>query len=195
VTDSRTIGVYDAMADEYDRMFERTEPDRHLSDFLDLLPASSHVLDLGCGPGRSAAFMMEAGHTVDAVDACEAFVVAARNRGVLARKATFHEIGGSELYGGVWANFSLLHAVRDDFVRHLSAISSALIKRGVLHLGMKEGVGERRDKLGRLYTYYSEYELRGLVKQAGLEVISVKKGKEAGLAGDVEPWVIMVAHA
>ena len=60
---------------------------------------------------------------------------------------------------------------------------------------MKEGVGERRDKLGRFYSYYSENELRRLVEAAGLKVDSVEKGKEAGLAGEVEPWIIMVAHA
>ena len=195
MTDRETIGVYDAMAGEYAGKFDRAEPDRHLRAFLGRLPAGSHVLDLGCGPGQSAAFMLESGHTVDAVDASDAFVAAARDRGVSARKATFDEISGSEIYGGVWANFSLLHAARKDFIRHLSAIALALTPGGLLHLGLKEGAGERRDKLGRFYTYYSEVELRGLLEDAGLIVISVDKGEEAGLAGKVEPWIIMVAHA
>lgn len=195
MTDRKTISVYDAMAGEYDRKFERAKPDRHLSAFIARLPDKSHVLDLGCGPGRSAAFILEAGHTVDAVDACETFVAAAQDRGITARKATFDDFDGQGSYGGVWANFSLLHASRQELPRHLSAIASALAPEGILHLGMKEGVGERRDKLGRFYSYYSENELRRLVEAAGLKVDSVEKGKEAGLAGEVEPWIIMVAHA
>ena len=77
----------------------------------------------------------------------------------------------------------------------MSAISSALAPTGVLHLGMKEGTGESRDKLGRFYSYYAEDELRKLVEKVGLSVSRVEKGKEAGLAGNVEPWIIMVAHA
>ena len=183
------------MAAEYDRKFERSRPDRHLRDFIDRLPAKSHVLDLGCGPGRSAAFIMEAGHSVDAIDACESFVSAALERGVAARHATFDEIDGRNCYGGVWANFSLLHTSREDFSRHLSAIAVSLTPGGVLHLGMKEGTGERRDKLGRFYSYYSEDELRGHVEMVGLTVSSTIMGEEAGLAGNVEPWIIMVAHA
>lgn len=111
-----------------------------------------------------------------------------------ARVMTFDDLDAVAAYEGVWANFSLLHADRADLPRYLGAIARALTPAGVLHIGMKTGAGQARDKLERFYTYVSVAELRDLLAKAGFDILAAEEGRERGCAGDVEPFVIMRAR-
>jgi len=190
--DPRTLAAYDANAAEYADRFRTDEPDRDLQAFIDALPRGARVLDLGCGPGDASAFLRAAGLRPDPVDAAPAMN---GRYAVGARLGTFDDIDASAGYEGVWANFSLLHAPRADLPRHLAALHRALVPGGLLHLGMKTGTGEGRDRLDRFYTYVARHELLGLLDAAGFDVIAEREGADPGLAGPVEPWIVVRAHA
>jgi SAM-dependent methyltransferase len=196
VTDRQTLEVYEARAREYATRFGKDETaDTQLQHFLDLLPPGAQVLDLGCGPGRSAGIIAAAGHKVTATDAsAEMVALAARQPGVTARQEAFRDLSGTELYDGVWANFSLLHADRSDLPRHIATIAGTLKRRGIFHIGMKTGTGTARDRLGRRYTYVTDTELTGLLDAAGLHPLVRWTGSSAGLSGDVEPWIVIQAR-
>ncbi|SPH16583.1 hypothetical protein DEA8626_00093 [Defluviimonas aquaemixtae] len=194
--DSRTLAVYDAKASEYAARFGSDRPDRHLQSFIDALPKGACVLDLGCGPGDAAAFMRAAGLAPDPVDGSAEMVrLANAHHAIRARLATFDEIDGVAIYDGIWANFSLLHAARGDVPGHLASLHRAMRPVGLFHIGMKTGTGEARDTLDRFYTYYSRDELLGLLGDAGFTVTSIEEGAERGLAGTLDPWIVMRAHA
>ena len=193
--DARTIAVYDARAGDYDDCFRQDRPDRHLQAFIDALPHPARVLDLGCGPATASAFLRAAGHDPDPVDASPAMVALANERHAIgARLASFDEIDAVAAYDGVWANFSLLHAARSDLPRHLGALHHALKAGGLLHLGMKTGTGEGPDALGRFYCYHTVGALRGLLTDAGFTVLAETQGTEKGLAGTLDPFVILLAR-
>lgn len=194
-TDRETLRVYDAKAEEYAKLVTETEDNAPLAAFLAEVPENGRVLDLGCGPGGSAGQMARAGMHVDATDASESMVELAQNQpGVTAWVATFNEIEGDNAYDGIWANFSLLHAEREDMPRHLAALRKALKPGGVFHIGMKTGAGMHRDGIGRRYTYYSEDELSSLLKDAGFTPFESRTGAEVGLAGTKDPWVILLCR-
>jgi SAM-dependent methyltransferase len=194
--DPRTIAAYDAHAAEYAERFGAARPDADLKAFIDALPQGARVLDLGCGPGDASAFLRAAGMRPDPVDASPAMVTLANARHAIgARLATFEEISAESTYEGVWANFSLLHAPRADLPRHLSALHRALVSGGLLHVGMKTGAGEGRDTLDRFYTYVAREELLGLLDSAGFAVIAAREGADPGLAGPIEPWMVVRASA
>jgi trans-aconitate methyltransferase len=195
MSDNETLRVYGAKAEEYAALTDNdTQATRDLLAFIEMLPAGGEVLDLGCGPGASAAAMARAGLQVTAIDAVPEMVeLAARHEGVAAQLGTFDDIDGEEALDGVWANFSLLHAPRSDVPRHLNAIARALRPGGVFHIGVKTGIGEARDRIGRLYTYFTDEELTGLLADAGLRVISRRTGTSPGLSGEDAPWITMRA--
>lgn len=193
MSDARTLAVYEARAADYAARF-RGAADADLQAFAAALPPGGRVLDLGCGPGGSAALMAEAGLAVEAWDASPAMVRLARGRGLEARVARFEELEAEGLYDGVWANFSLLHAPRAALPGHLAAVARALRPGGRLHLGMKTGTGERRDALGRFYCYWGTAELRGLIEAAGLRPLACREGASEGLAGGREPHAIWTAE-
>jgi len=197
VSDPETIRVYDQKANEYAQLTDtENHKDKRLIRFIERCPKGGRVLDLGCGPGASAAAMAQAGLIVEATDASAAMVdMAAKHPGVTARQATFDEISGTALYDGVWANFCLLHAPRADMPRHLSALHRSLKPGGCLHIGLKLGQGEARDKIGRLYTYYTQAELEGLLTDAGFTIDSHRLGNGVGLDGSASDWITVAAHA
>jgi len=194
--DPGTIAAYDAHAAAYASRFGAAGPDDPLRRFIAGLPAGAQVLDLGCGPGHASAFLRAAGMRPDPVDASAAMVALANQRhGIGARLGTFDDIDAVAAYDGVWANFSLLHAGRADLPRHLAALYRALMPGGLLHIGMKTGAGEARDRFGRFYSFFSRDELAGLLADAGFTVIAEAAGAERGLAGTLDPFVILRARA
>lgn len=192
--DPQTLGVYAAQADDYAKIMA-TADDPALTAFIGGVRPGGRVLDLGCGPGLYAAAMARSGLQVDATDAVAEMVsMAAAHDGVTAWQASFDEIAGENLYDGIWANFSLLHAPKTDMPRHLAALRVALKPGGLFHIGMKTGTGETRDSIGRHYAYYTEAELCDLLREANLTPFSSMTGESAGLSGDVAPWVTIAAH-
>jgi len=182
--DPETLAVYETRADDYAKMVDTDKPGRFLRQFIEHLPPHAHVLDLGCGPGDASAAMVQAGLSVDPVDASPAMVAIARDkRGLPARLGTFDDLTATAAYDGIWANFSLLHAPRKALPRHLSAIHTALKSGGYFHIGLKLGLGEERDPLGRFYTYVTRDEIAGLLTDAGFDILSETTLTEPGLSG------------
>lgn len=193
--DNETLGVYASRADDYLAMVGKEAESPILAAFIGGLPKHAHVLDLGCGPGVSAAVMAQAGLTVDATDAVpEMVALAGANPGVDARLATFDQITGTDVYDGIWANFSLLHAPKSALPVYLARLREALKPGGLFHIGMKTGEGAQRDSIGRFYAYYTEEELCDLLTNAGFTPFSSTHGNEPGLSGEPAPWVCIAAH-
>lgn len=190
--DARTLAVYDAAAERYLRQNGPEWENRALSAFLGRLSEGALILDLGCGPGHFAARMQAAGYRVDPVDASPGMVDLAQRSGVPARKATFDQIDGAAVYDAVWANFSLLHAPRDDVPDHLARLWQALKPGGLIHIGFKVGTGEGRDSLDRFYTYWEVEEMHRALDLAGFIVDEeVKRGKGTGIDSSPFGWALM----
>ena len=196
MADQKTINTYNATAADYVKLVSRDTPDKDLRRFIDAIPKGGLVLDWGCGPGNSAAMMQTSGLVAEAIDASERMVeLAQSNHGLNVKQATFDDLDETAHYDGIWANFSLLHAPKSSIAKHLQAAHTALKKGGYFHIGMKLGAGEIRDKLARMYTYYEEDELKGLMKDAGFTIVTSRKDAMKGMVGDVEPFIIITAHA
>jgi len=196
MSDKRTIGVYDSQAEKYSELVSTTAPDADLQAFIDAVTPGGRVLDLGCGPGNSAAMMRDAGLEVSASDASAEMVRIARDtHGIDAQLARFDELTAVNLFDGIWANFSLLHAPKPEMPAHLAAIKRALKPGGIFHIGLKIGQDTARDKIGRLYSYYEEDELMGLLNEAGFTPRVPRFGAGKGLDGSMAACIIVLNDA
>lgn len=196
MADSKTLAVYAARTKDYANLPDVHLADGWLNDFIALMPPQAHVLDLGCGPGHASAHMRDKGLIPDPVDAAPEMIAIAQDlHGLSARLASFDDISAEHAYDGVWAHYSLLHAPKANFARHLLQLHRALKPRGILHLGLKEGTGESRDRLGRFYSYYTVDELNQLLSAAGFTVTTCTTQRGRGLAGTNDTGILMRAHA
>ena len=195
-SDVETLSVYDARADDYADMAVDAKQKTMLSEFIKAMPDNARVLDLGCGPGFAAAQMQNANLQADAFDASAVMVrLAGQHAGVNVQLKTFEQLNAEDYYHGIWASFSLLHAPKSSFPNHLTAIRRALVPGGTLHLGMKLGQGESRDRLGRFYAYYSQSELENHLEVAGFATTDFVLRESAGLSGDLMPSIMINAIA
>ena len=196
MTDKETIDVYNAKAQDYMDLVATDKPTRHLQAFIDALPEGGHALDLGCGPGNSAAMMRDAGLQITAIDPSPKMVELGRAKyGINIKLGTFEDVTQTAIYDGIWASFSMLHAPRADIPRYLKAIHTALKPNGTFMIGVKTGSGEDRDAIGRRYTYFKATELDQLLRDAGFTPTHAYEGSEAGLAGTIDSFIIVTAHA
>ena len=195
MADRDTMDAYALRAEDYADRFGSERPDRHLQRLIAAIPEGGRVLDLGCGPGQSSAFMREAGLSVTSWDASETMATLGQERfGLDIQVQEFSDLNDTEAFDGIYANFSLLHAPKSEMPAHLARVSKALKSGGVLHLGLKAGDGEKRDRFGRFYAFYQDAEITGLLADVGLTVETRDFGKEAGLEGTVDPWIILTAR-
>ncbi|WP_170518035.1 class I SAM-dependent DNA methyltransferase [Ruegeria atlantica] len=194
MTDDKTINAYTTRVAEY---LQVPLPPEQIEARLAFTEAvgSGHILDLGSGPGSDSAFFMREGLTVRALDATPAFVEHARENGVDAHLGTFDDVTEVDAYDGIYASFSLLHAPRADFSRHLAAIHRALKPEGIFFLGLKLGTGEHRDDLDRYYTYFSQTEIEAALEQTGFIIDRITTGMGTGLAGSYDGFILVLAHA
>jgi len=194
--DPETVAIYDAKAAEYDALTHSNDSDAPLEAFIESLPKGGTALDLGCGPASAAGRMQQRGLIVTAIDpSTEMAAIAKRKFNVEVTVGTFDDVKGHAEFDGVWASFSLLHAPRADMPRYLAAIHRALKPNGKFYIGMKTGTNEKRDPLGRKYTYYTETELCSLLGDAGFTITNTKTGAGPGLDGVVASWIALDAHA
>ena len=196
--DTETIKYYDKSAESYLDKVCNTYPDSDLLSFINSIKSGGTVLDLGCGPGNSSAMMQSAGLNVQASDCSQKMVDIAKNKfNVDAIKAEFKELSEIDLYDGVWANFSLLHAPRSEMLSNLKKINRSLKKKGYLHIGLKIGNGEKRDTLGRQYTYYQPKELKSLLISSGFTINTIRLDMDGAISmtGMIEPFMIVTAYA
>ena len=194
MADKQTVAVYDKNIATYRKMVDKLPDLKPLNAFINTLPAGACVLDWGCGPGYLAAEMRACGLRPYCVDASAEMVKAARNDYQLeAKQAQFSELNESQIYDGIWANFSLLHVKRAAFSSHISAAASALVPSGLFYISVKIGRGEERDELGRFYSYFRQDELEDILGQSGFEIVDKFTGKSKGMAGKLEEWVGLLA--
>jgi len=190
MTDAKTISVYDSQIASYLELVEKQPVDELLMDFISRFEPNDFILDLGCGPAMSSATMREHGLRVDPADASTEMVkLANKTFKIGARQALFEDIDHKNIYDGIWANFSLLHATPEELPVILKSLYHALKRPGILHIGMKIGEGSTRDRLDRYYSYYTEDELKVFLENSGFTVEHVVLGEAVGLAGDMEPWI------
>ena len=195
MADKQTVTIYNQNIATYKKMVNKLPDIKPLNAFIDALQAGAYVLDWGSGPGYLAAEMRARGLRPLCVDASREMVEAARNDYQLdAKQAEFSQLNESQIYDGIWANFSLLHVKRAAFLSHISAAATALVPSGVFYVSVKLGKGQGRDELGRFYSYFGQDELQAMLVQSGFEIVDKFTGKSRGMAGKLEEWVGLLAE-
>lgn len=141
---------------------------RHMPSFLERLPSGASVLELGCGGGRDAQYMIAKGFAVEATDGVPAIAAKASERlGLTVKVMRFDELEASGKYDAVVASASLLHVPREGLPDVLARIWKAL-KPGGWHLAtFKTGQADGRDEFGRYFNYLDRQYAEAMYAAAG----------------------------
>jgi SAM-dependent methyltransferase len=194
MADDETLRFYADNAATYAQ--HRTSPSgRRLDAFLATLPRGARVLELGCGNGMDAQYMLARGLNIDATDGTPELVTEARKRvSERARMMRFEELDATAAYDGVWASASLLHVPAATLPDILARIHRALRPGGVFVASFKAGTGEGRDSLGRYYNYPSAEALETAYRTAGWTDLTLETTMGSGFDALPTEWFWMTAR-
>ena len=158
-----SIDYYDRYAVPYYEETVDFSMEEQLERFIELLPESADVLDLGCGSGRDTVFLEEEGCVVTAMDGSEKMCELASihtGKDVLHLKVVDMEF--DDVFHGIWACAVLGHFTPDEVKGVMDKILKALKDDGILYFSVKKG--ERNGKYNGRYFYdYDREALNNLL--------------------------------
>ncbi len=159
----------------------RKRPPALLLDSLVRLPTQSAILDLGCGGGQDARFLLAKGFCVVGMDLTTAFLRTAQNTApsiplVLAdmRDLPFRR----DSFDAVWAAACLMHVPKPEAVSVLKSLSHIVRPGGLLATTVTYGTRSRilTDGWmpGRYFARWQKAELARVVEQSGWTIDSLR---------------------
>lgn len=129
-----SVAAYSSDPNAYEKKYATHLLDRP-ARFASLIPYGSHILDVGCGPGRDIRIFTEAGHQPTGVDLNPDFITMAQRHGdVIA--GDIREIGlffSPTTFDGVWAQASLVHLQKSEVEKILCDFRELLKPGGLLY--------------------------------------------------------------
>ncbi|MBB6485048.1 bifunctional 2-polyprenyl-6-hydroxyphenol methylase/3-demethylubiquinol 3-O-methyltransferase UbiG [Rhizobium lusitanum] len=174
---------------------DRNLPRKRLDAFLDTLPAGASILELGCGAGQDAAYMLSRGFDVAPTDGSAELAREAEKRiGRPVRIMRFETLDSDSAFDGIWAEASLLHVRRSTLPDVFSRILQALKTGGIFHASFKAGDAEGHDKFGRYYNYPSAAWLEDKLSAAGWRTVAMTEADGGGFDGEPTRWLYVTAR-
>ena len=177
----QTIETY---RQHFDKYVERTpsEPTGEYKDWMDSfltrLPVGGRILEIGSASGRDARYFASKGMKVLCTDIVPQALDRLSEQGFETAEFDFRDQPKSEwinAFDGFFANAVLLHATQEIFERMLMHIAAILKTGGTAAFSLKMGKGEEvsleKMEAPRYYHYYSEQEVRDLLKNFPFKIV------------------------
>ena len=153
--------------------------------FINELPNSATILDVGCGAGVKSKYLSEKGYKVTGIDFSEKMIEIAKREHpeIDFEIIDIYEIDKyTKTFDGVFAQASLLHIEKSRIKEVLENLKNKLNPGGLLYVAVKgireDGIEERIKKENdygyeyeRFFSYYSLPELENYFHEIGLEVV------------------------
>ena len=89
----------------------------------------------------------------------------------------------------------IVGSIKEDILVEKRVSITPESAKSLFSLGLKLGSGEKRDKIGRKYSYFEEHELRNILLKEKFNHISHHKGEAIGLDGESANFIILLSHA
>ncbi len=162
-----TLAFYEANAEAY----LGARPDEvtpALVPFLDRLPRGARILELGCGGGSDAEYMLSRGFAVVPTDGSPTMAaVAARRLNRPVATLRFDQLDEEQSFDAVVACAALLHVPKGQLGPVIQRIWRALKPGGWHFASFKTGETEGLDAHGRHYNQVTPAELDAVYAAAG----------------------------
>lgn len=215
--DAQTVKAYDARAVDFAARHGAADVSELQRILLKHLPAGARVLEIGCGCGRDAVFLVERGFRVVATDASTGMLDAfRRSAGDQVRIVDYPTAGTSylptvevlqatfplppkhallsEKFDAVVAVAVIMHLPDTDLFEFGYQLRQMLKSGGTAVLSVSEGRAvdaESRDQQGRLFRERPPAELALLFERLGFTLVARDKNADAMGRGDVQ-WTTLV---
>ncbi len=162
-----------------------------LRPFVNRLEKRASILDVGCGSGRDLRYLRKSGFVVTGFEKSPGLANLARiHSGCAVIQGDFETYPfESVAVDAILLSAALVHVpfpvMAAPLMRILNALNPESPRGGLIYLSLKEGVGTRRDKTGRIFYLWQDSLLRELFDQCGLEILYFDRNISAINTGDI----------
>jgi SAM-dependent methyltransferase len=188
--DARTVKAYELDARSLSARYESADMSRTHRVLLRHLPKGGRILEVGCGSGRDAAFLLAQGFNITAIDASGGMIRAARaahpDLAGRLRMAAFPLKARDPLlqqrFDAIAAIAVLMHLSDADLKAAAGQAAQLLDRSKILFISAstgRAGIRGRRDVAGRLYVERSPADLLAVFKPAGFRRIALHRNADA----------------
>jgi SAM-dependent methyltransferase len=204
--DERTVSHYDAYAREMSSRYETADMSQLHTMLLRYLPQRrASVLELGCGSGRDAAFLLANGYDVTGVDASAGMIAeAARIHPELAGRVSCAAVPFPEdsplllrSFDAVFSNAMFMHIPDGDLQLTGLQVRRMLRPGGALFLSVsvdRSGLTDDRDAHDRLFRERPPERLRQLFEGLGFTLVAQHESSDSLSRPEIR-WVSLVFRA
>ena len=178
-----TIRIYKEGATTFLKRWvsRRKQPPALLLESLARLPTRSSILDLGCGGGQDARFLLAKGFRVVRMDLTAAFLRAAQDTApfVTLVRADMRDLPFEDKsFDAVWAAACLMHVPKSEAAQVLKWLSRIVRPGGLLAATVTYGTQSRILNHGwmpgRYFARWQKAELAWVVEQSGWKIDSLR---------------------
>ena len=186
---------YESCAQGYSATRDQFRNERFLNDLANRLPASAHVLDLGCGSGKPVdAFLLDKGFAVTGIDISEEQIRRAKEalpRGIFVQGDMSEAEFPNESFDAVISFYAIFHIPREEHAALLKNAWNVLRPGGyiLVTMGAGEWEGTEEDFHGTemFWSHYGREKNLELIREAGFAVLS----EEIDSSGDERHLVVL----
>jgi len=135
--------VYDKIAEPYAKEF--SNPSEYIEEFLALLPKNTKILDVGCGVGVDAGFMMSEDFEIIGIDMSKEMLNIARQKfpRVDFRQQDIRKLDfPPNSFDGILASCSLIHIPKKEVPTLLKKFHQILKKNCAIYIALQGGKSE-----------------------------------------------------
>lgn len=160
------------------------------------------LLEIGCGSGRDASFMIKNNYDIIAIDGSKNMINEAKKIHPNLSNNLFHKILPNELtfdekFDGIYSIATLMHLTKNDLKAVLLKIFNLLKENGFFLMSVslfrndvdKNGYDEK----GRFFLILTKNEWLNMCRDAGFKIRDVKINKD-GLNRDNIEWLTLIAE-
>lgn len=173
-----TLESYNQFAHQYASKYSSVKSIKKNLDYFVKNAVGKTVLDLGCGHGRDSFYLSDQGLEVTGVDGSSELLKIAKSQ-ISDCKFLLKDMRELDFaphsFDNIWANASLLHLTKSEFVEVLKNLKKILKPGGLFYFSLQQGTGENYIDVSvvqgqRLFTRYSQNEVLEILTKLGFEV-------------------------
>lgn len=169
---------------------------------LQTFEPNSKLLEIGCGSGRDASFMIEKGYDVIAIDGSKNMIEEAKKIHPELSEKLFHKTLPNDLefnqtFDGIYSIATLMHLSENDLKNTLSKIYNLLNENGKFLMSVslfRDDIDENGfDNKGRFFLVLSFETWINLLENVGFKILDTKSNSDGLGRGGIE-WLTMVVQ-